>query len=114
MTTQINPNAIPDGSITAVKLEPTPIVDHGTSDTTFTLTSNKIHKWGTITSLTFTVPQDSNGFVSQYKVIFTAGTNFTLSIPDTMIWAGGEIPEFEEGKIYELNIEDSRITFASF
>lgn len=92
----------------------TPVIDHGTEDTTLELTSGVIHKWGLVSSLTLTVPEDSEGVVSQYRVVFTAGANFSLTLPETMVWSGGEMPEFETLKRYEFNIEGGRITFAMF
>ena len=35
-------------------------VNHGTSDTTFTLTPNVMHIWGTVTALNLSLPTDSN------------------------------------------------------
>lgn len=90
------------------------IVDHGTSNTTFTMTPNVLHKWDTITSLTLTFPTSNNSYVDEYKAVFTAGTNFSMAVPDTMKWVNGQIPSFTEGIQYELSILDSRILICSF
>lgn len=90
------------------------VIDHGTADTTFTLTSGVIHKWGIVSSLTLSVPEDTEGMLNQYRVIFTASSNFSITLPDTMVWSGGEVPEFSEWKKYELNIEGGRIAFDEF
>ena len=92
----------------------TPVVDHGTSDTTFTLTSGVIHRWSIVSSLTLSVPEDTEGMLNQYRVIFTASSNFSITLPDTMVWSGGEVPEFSKLKKYELNIEGGRIAFDEF
>ena len=90
------------------------IVEHGTSDTTFAMTPNVLHKWGTITSLTLTFPTSSGQYVDEYKAVFTAGTNFSIAVPDTMKWVNGQIPTFTEGLQYELSVLDSRILICSF
>lgn len=90
------------------------IVNHGTSDTTFTMTPNVLHKWDTITSLTLTFPTRNDSYVDEYKAVFTAGTNFSMAVPDTMKWVNGQIPSFTEGTQYELSILDSRILICSF
>lgn len=90
------------------------IVNHGTSDTTFTMTPNVLHKWDTITSLTLTFPTSNDSYVDEYKAVFTAGTNFSMAVPDTMKWVNGQIPSFTEGIQYELSILDSRILICSF
>lgn len=92
----------------------TPVVDHGTSDTTFTLTSGVIHRWGIVSSLTLTVPEDAAGIANNYKVVFVTDADFTLSLPFNLRWEGGQIPVFEEGVMYEFNIENGRIAFSSF
>lgn len=90
------------------------VVNHGTSDTTFTMTPNVLHKWGTITSLTLTFPTSNASYVDEYKAVFTAGTNFSMAVPDTMKWVNGQIPSFTEGLQYELSVLDSRILICSF
>lgn len=62
-----------------------PVVEHGTEDTTFELTPNVTHKWGLIDSLTLTLPEDVEGIVSSYRIVFYANTNFTISLPDDIL-----------------------------
>lgn len=65
-----------------------PIVEHGTSDTTFALTPNKYHRWGTMASLTLTLasPNDSS-VVNNYAFEFTSGaTATTLLVPSNIQW----------------------------
>ena len=78
------------------------------------MTPNVLHKWGTITSLTLTFPTSSGQYVDEYKAVFTAGTNFSIAVPDTMKWVNGQIPTFTEGLQYELSVLDSRILICSF
>lgn len=66
----------------------TPIVNHGTSDTTYAVTPNVLHIWGTVASLTLTLatPTDAT-IVNEYMIEFTSGsTATTLSLPASVGW----------------------------
>lgn len=92
-----------------------PVVDHGTEDTTFTLTPNVIHKWGLVDSLTLSIPEDSEGIVSSYRVVFVADSTFVLSLSSSIVWANDEAPDFsEDGMQYEINIVGNRALWAKF
>ena len=61
------------------------LVNHGTSDTTFTLTPNTMHVWGTVTKLTLTLGSEQSDVVNEYLFQFTSGsTATTLSLPSTV------------------------------
>ena len=90
------------------------VIDHGTEDTTFELTPNVIHKWGIVPSLTLSIPKDSDGSVNQFKAVFTTGSDFTLSLPNTIRWMNLETPTFLSNYQYELSIQDGRIAYAVF
>lgn len=91
------------------------VIDHGTEDTTFTLTSGVIHKWGLVDSLTLGIPEDSEGIVSSYRVVFVADSTFVLSLPSNIVWANDEAPDFsEDGMQYEINIIGSKALWAKF
>lgn len=78
-------------------------VNHGTSDTTFTLTPNVFHIWGTVASLNLSLPTDSNSTLDEYLFTFTCGsTPTTLTLPATIKWI--QDPEFEENKTYQVSI----------
>ena len=78
-------------------------VNHGTSDTTFTLTPNVMHIWGTVASLNLSLPTDSNSTLDEYLFTFTCGsTPTTLTLPATIKWI--QDPEFEENKTYQISI----------
>lgn len=65
-----------------------PIVDHGVNDSTFSLTPNKYHRWGVMTSLTLTLssPNDTS-VVNNYAFEFTSGeTPTTLLVPSNIQW----------------------------
>lgn len=89
------------------KADPTPVVNHGTSDTTFALTPNVLHVWGTVTALTLTLatPTDS-AIVNEYMFQFTSGsTATTLSLPSSVEWAEscGAL-SVEASKTYQISI----------
>ena len=78
-------------------------VNHGTSDTTYTLTANTMHIWGTVTSLTLSLPTDSNSVLDEYMFTFTSGsTPTTLSLPSTVKWV--QDIEVEANKTYQVSI----------
>ena len=78
-------------------------VNHGTSDTTFTLTPNVMHIWGTVASLNLSLPTDSNSTLDEYLFTFTSGsTPTTLTLPASIKWI--QDPEFEENKTYQVSI----------
>lgn len=60
-------------------------VDHGTTDTTFTLPPNQYHTWGEISSLTLTLGAETSGQANGYWFSFDSGdTATTLSLPETV------------------------------
>lgn len=78
-------------------------INHGTSDTTFTLTPNVMHIWGTVSSLTLSLPTDTNEVLDEYMFTFTSGsTPTTLSLPSTVKWV--QDIEVEANKTYQVSI----------
>lgn len=60
-------------------------VDHGTTDTTFTLPPNQYHTWGEVTSLTLTLGAETSEQADGYWFSFDSGdTATTLSLPETV------------------------------
>ena len=56
-----------------------PVVNHGTLDTTYSLTPNVFHVWGQVTSLTLTLAAASdNTVVNEYMFIFESGSTPTV------------------------------------
>ena len=83
------------------------IVNHGTSDTTFSLTPNLYHVWGSVASLTLTLatPEDAT-IVNEYQFKFTSPTiPTTLSLPATVDWVT-EL-DIEPNKTYWVSIIDN-------
>lgn len=78
-------------------------VNHGTSDTTFTLTPNTFHVWDEVTSLTLTFADETSGVANEYLFQFTSGTEPTiLALPDSIKWQ--EDITIEENNIYQISI----------
>lgn len=103
-----------DGIDLTVKQDKITIVDHGTADTTFTLTPNVLHKWGTVTNLTLTLGSGATGVANYYMFQFTSGsTATTLSIPATVKWSGGEL-NIEANKTYQVSILNNCAVIGGF
>lgn len=86
-----------------VEGEPTAIVDHGTSDTTFELTPNILHKWGEVASLTLTLGAEIPNVVNEFMIQFTSGATATrLSLPETVKWLN--TPEIGANMVYQISI----------
>lgn len=80
------------------------VVNHGTSDTSYAVTPNVFHVWGTVTSLTITLatPTDSS-IMNEYLFQFTSGSTATsLSTPSTVVWVSE--PSIEANKTYQVSI----------
>lgn len=80
------------------------IIDHGTNDTTFAVTPNVLHKWGTVSSLSLTLVAAPNANVANYYMIqFTSGsTATTLTMPSDIKWSSDI--EIEANKTYQISI----------
>lgn len=90
-------------------------VSHGTSDTTFTLTSNTFHVWDEVASLTLTLGAETSGVANEYLFQFLSGsTPTTLSLPDDLKWPDDEplIPEAD--KMYQLSILKGAVSVLSW
>lgn len=95
-----------------VKEDKATIVNHGTADTTFALTPNVLHTWGTVNSLTLSLASGSSTYVDGYWFKFTAGSSFTaLTMPSGVNWVTE--PEIEAGKTYEVMIVDGLASYVT-
>lgn len=95
-----------------VKEDKATIVNHGTADTTFALTPNVLHTWGTVNSLTLTLASGSSTYVDGYWFKFTAGSSFTdLTLPSGVNWVTE--PQIEAGKTYEVMIVDGLASYVT-
>ena len=85
----------------------TPIVNHGTSDTSFALTPNVFHKWGTVSSLSLTLATPSDQTIlNEYMFEFVSGSTATsLTLPSTVKWTSELF--IEANKTYQVSIIDN-------
>lgn len=80
-------------------------VNHGTSDTTFTLTPNTFHVWDEVASLTLDLGSETSGVANEYLFQFTSGAiATTLSLPSDLKWANDAPPTIVENMIYQVSI----------
>lgn len=80
-------------------------VNHGTSDTTFTLTPNTFHVWDEVANLTLTLGSETSGVANEFLFQFTSGaTATTLTLPDDIKWANDSSPTIAENMIYQVSI----------
>lgn len=78
-------------------------VNHGTNDTTFTLTPNTFHVWEEVTSLTLTLGAETSGIANEYLFQFTSGsTPTTLTLPSDIKFSEDLV--IEANKIYQISI----------
>ena len=82
-----------------------PEVNHGTGDTTFTLTPNTFHVWDEVTSLTLNFGSGISGVANEYLFQFTSGSTATsLTLPDDIKWANDNVPTIEANMIYQVSV----------
>lgn len=82
-----------------------PEVNHGTNDTTFTLTPNIFHVWDEVTSLTLNFGNETSGVANEYLFQFTSGPTATsLTLPDDIKWANDNVPTINRNMIYQVSI----------
>lgn len=104
---------VTDGIGDSVKAK-TKIVNHGTADTTFTLTPNTLHIWGEVSSLNLSLQAESNGYVSGYWFRFTCGSTPTvLTLPSSVTWYY-ETVEFEANHTYEVTIVEGKACYTDY
>lgn len=85
------------------KAEKVTQVNHGTSDTTYTITPNVLHVWGEVTALTLTLGTGESGVVNEYMFQFYSGnTPTTLTLPNSVIWV--QPLTTQAGKTYQVSI----------
>ena len=80
-------------------------VNHGTSDTTFTLTPNTFHVWDEVSALTLSLGSETAGVANEFVFQFTSGATATsLTLPDGIKWAEVEAPSIKENATYQISI----------
>lgn len=78
-------------------------VNHGTSDTTFTLTPNTFHIWDEVSALTLTLGSETSGVANEFLFQFTSGSEpTTLTMSDDIKWT--EELVIDANRIYQVSI----------
>ena len=84
-----------------------PRVDHGTTNTSFSLSPNTFHVWDEVASLDLSFTSGDESVTNEYLFQFVSGgIPATLSLPDGIRWIGGE-PNIEANKTYQISIVDN-------
>lgn len=79
------------------------VVNHGTGDTTFSLTAGVFHVWGEVPSLTLTMDPAPSGRVPEYMFEFQSGSTATvLSLPEEVKFVGNSV--VTSNKRYQVSI----------
>lgn len=80
-------------------------VNHGTSDTTFTLAPNTFHVWDEVGELTLTLGNETAGVANEFLFQFISGSEPTaLTLPDDIKWVNDSVPTIEPNMIYQMSI----------
>lgn len=82
-------------------------VEHGTDDTTFSLTSKSMHVWGAVRQLTLSItPSSDVGVQAEYtfEFISPSDTPTTLILPANVKWYNGYKPRIEKDMRYQASI----------
>lgn len=82
-----------------------PEINHGTTNTTFTLNSNTFYIWDEVVSLTLSLNDPISGITNEYIFQFSSGeTAPSLTLPAYVKWVNDEIPVFDSNKVYQISI----------
>lgn len=86
------------------------LVNHGTADTTFTLTPNAMHVWGEVSQLSLTLGEPMPNVVNEYAFEFQSpATPTNLSLPATLKWYNGYVTPVRANKRYQASIVNNVI-----
>ena len=127
MATMLNPNAIPNGSITkakidssvlAAKQDKTTIVTETEGNASYAISPNVLTKLGTLASsvtLSLDTSKEEQGVNNVYDIIFSTPTAApSITWPEGISWIGGSAPAIAGGKTYEVNIMDNLATYGEY
>ena len=127
MATMLNPNAIPDGSITqekidssvlAGKADKTTIVTDTEGLASYTISPNVLTKLGTLASsvtLSLDTSMEEAGVSNVYDIIFSTPADApSITWPEGISWIGGSAPTIAGGKTYEVSIMDNLATYGEY
>lgn len=127
MATMLNPNAIPDGSITKEKIDAsvlagkqdkTTIVTETEGSASYAISPNVLTKLGTLASsvtLSLETSKEESGVSNIYDIVFTTPADApSITWPEGISWIGGSAPAIAGGKTYEVSIMDGFATYGEF
>ena len=127
MATMLNPNAIPNGSITknkidssvlAGKQDKTTIVTETEGLASYAISPNVLTKLGTLASsvtLSLDTSKEEAGVSNVYDIVFTTPADApSITWPEGISWIGGSAPAIAGGKTYEVNIMDNLATYGEY
>lgn len=101
-----------EGNIVANAYE---VVDHGTGDTELALAPNVFHVWGEVSELVLTFGEETEGVANEFLFQFASGSTPTsLTLPDTVRWAGGSIPSISGECVCQVSILRGMATMLVF
>lgn len=127
MATMLNPGAIPNGSITQDKIDPsvlagkqdkTTIVTETEGSASYAISPNVLTKLGTLASsvtLSLDTSKEEAGVSNVYDIIFsTPAAAPSITWPEGILWVGGSAPAIAGGKTYEVSIMDNLATYGEY
>lgn len=127
MATMLNPNAIPNGSITknkidssvlAAKQDKTSIVTETEGSASYAISPNVLTKLGTLASsvtLSLDTASEEAGVANVYDIVFTTPAAApSITWPEGISWIGGSAPAIAGGKTYEVSIMDNLATYGEY
>ena len=127
MATMLNPNAIPDGSITQQKIDSsvlagkqdkTTIVTETEGLASYAISPNVLTKLGTLASsvtLSLDTSKEAAGMANVYEFVFTTPAAApSITWPEGISWVGGSAPAIAGGKTYEVSIMDNLATYGEY
>lgn len=127
MATMLNPNAIPNGSITkakidasvlATKADKTTIVTETEGLASYAISPNVLTKLGTLASavtLSLDTSKEEAGVSNVYDIVFTTPDAApSITWPEGISWVGGSAPAIAGGKTYEVSIMDNLATYGEY
>ena len=83
-----------------------PRVDHGVTNTTFSLSPNTFYVWGEVDTLDLSFAEEQAGVANEYLFQFTSSEEpTTLTLPDTIQWVN-EV-KIESKKIHQVSVMDN-------
>lgn len=99
----------------AKKEDAWPVVDHGTADTTLAIRPGVIHRWGAVGALSLTLDPGDEPYPHYWiQFLSPAGSVTELTLPDGILYRGGEAPHYEAGQVVQLSILDGCLVEGGF